>query len=70
MANSAAPEIRVMKPAECAKLIGVCTKTLAAYVESGLPCHRLSARERRFFEHEVLAWIAARGRDGKESPCR
>ncbi len=64
-------ERQVLKTADCAKLVGVCVKTLRRYVSAGLPCHPLSEHEHRFFADEVLAWIASRTptKRPKERPC-
>lgn len=56
---------RVLNVEGCAALLGVCTKTVKRWVKGkGLPCHRLSTTEVRFFEDEVLDWVRNHDKDG------
>ena len=54
---------RLLKLDDVVAMLGVSRTTVFAYLQQGLPVHRLSARVLRFDQAEVLAWVRNRCSD-------
>ena len=54
-------DLRLLKPADAAQLLGICKKTVHKLVrENKLACVQITARERRFTEDQIRDFIISK----------